>query len=563
MVGNYFASMGRGFAPEGERDTAMQQALLQFGAGMLANPTGNFARNVGTAISPALDRFNERQNLDSVTAAREQQSALDRARLALSLRKLQGETQDQALEQSKARMSMLAKAREQAALSGKDVRPLNDAYQMAMRDHFKLQGGSIPDALRTPTAREQVRDDVLSAQSMAGGPQGPTRRAATMMGDVRRDVPRLTLGQFAGNPEAQARFLAAQGVDAPTIQSTLKGAELNMGKAVAPGSIMQYPDGSARHTVDPGRAVNMGPDGQLVINRALLGARMAEDNNRVVTEAAANAGVRPLTVIGPDGEQRTTTMGAAGLVSAPPSVSSILNGAQAASREAAQRIKSMQAGPSGTSGGVQTGLSPATQSGNQQRNDEAKRTGDAFAAQDEKISGISGQLDASGMLYDMLQTGTLRTGALQPLATTLANYGEALFGTDFGLANLPAQGMADSMIMKRVFDVLAQQKGVQTEGDAQRAMATGEMLTRPADANKFIAAYTLVTLERKRAALLGARAAYDYDLQNNTSGATMSYRGYLDKAERYMRNKSIWDDERLAPFRGLTQQDKDGRWTAR
>ena len=122
----------------------------------------------------------------------------------------------------------------------------------------------------------------------------------------------------------------------------------------------------------------------------------------------------------------------------------------------------------------------------------------------ENAKAVPGKIDAlsteNGELYDFMRKFDvlsslygrgLETGAWAPMRSWLANQAEALGLGDYarvmGLPDASIQQEFENLVTQNVFNVLSQQKGVQTEGDAQRAQQTWASIKNTPQANMWIA----------------------------------------------------------------------------
>lgn len=133
------------------------------------------------------------------------------------------------------------------------------------------------------------------------------------------------------------------------------------------------------------------------------------------------------------------------------------------------------------------------------------RTSDpSFIMAQENAKAVPGKIDAlsteNGELYNSMRNFEalsslygrgLETGAWAPMRSWLANQAEALGLGDYarvmGLPDASIQQEFENLVTQNVFNVLAQQKGVQTEGDAQRAAQTWASIKNTPQANMWIA----------------------------------------------------------------------------
>ena len=139
-----------------------------------------------------------------------------------------------------------------------------------------------------------------------------------------------------------------------------------------------------------------------------------------------------------------------------------------------------------------------------QRALDARKTDPAFIMAQENAKAVPGKIDAlsteNGELYDSMRNFDvlsslygrgLETGAWAPMRSWLANQAEALGLGDYarvmGLPDASIQQEFENLVTQNVFNVLAQQKGVQTEGDAQRAQQTWSSIKNTPQANMWIA----------------------------------------------------------------------------
>lgn len=139
-----------------------------------------------------------------------------------------------------------------------------------------------------------------------------------------------------------------------------------------------------------------------------------------------------------------------------------------------------------------------------QRALDARKTDPAFIMAQENAKAVPGKIDAlsteNGELYDSMRNFEalsslygrgLETGAWAPMRSWLANQAEALGLGDYarvmGLPDASIQQEFENLVTQNVFNVLAQQKGVQTEGDAQRAAQTWASIKNTPQSNMWIA----------------------------------------------------------------------------
>ena len=139
-----------------------------------------------------------------------------------------------------------------------------------------------------------------------------------------------------------------------------------------------------------------------------------------------------------------------------------------------------------------------------QRALDARKTDPAFIMAQENAKAVPGKIDAlsteNGELYDSMRNFEalsslygrgLETGAWAPMRSWLANQAEALGLGDYarvmGLPDASVQQEFENLVTQNVFNVLSQQKGVQTEGDAQRAAQTWASIKNTPQANMWIA----------------------------------------------------------------------------
>lgn len=120
-----------------------------------------------------------------------------------------------------------------------------------------------------------------------------------------------------------------------------------------------------------------------------------------------------------------------------------------------------------------------------------------LAHQDAKAAGAAlGQISvAKGLLNKGMETD-----AFTPLKAKVAAISQAL-GIDpknIGLTDATTPQIFQSAVMKNLLTELMAQKGPQTEGDAQRAMATFAQLGNTTEANKFILDYAEALAKRKQ-----------------------------------------------------------------
>lgn len=128
----------------------------------------------------------------------------------------------------------------------------------------------------------------------------------------------------------------------------------------------------------------------------------------------------------------------------------------------------------------------------------------AFIIAQENAKAVPGKIDAlsteNGELYDSMRNFEalsslygrgLETGAWAPMRSWLANQAEALGLGDYarvmGLPDASIQQEFENLVTQNVFNALSQQKGVQTEGDAQRAQQTWASIKNTPQANMWIA----------------------------------------------------------------------------
>lgn len=139
-----------------------------------------------------------------------------------------------------------------------------------------------------------------------------------------------------------------------------------------------------------------------------------------------------------------------------------------------------------------------------QRALDARKTDPAFIMAQENAKAVPGKIDAlsteNSELYDSMRNFDvlsslygrgLETGAWAPMRSWLANQAEALGLGDYarvmGLPDASIQQEFENLVTQNVFNVLSQQKGVQTEGDAQRAAQTWASIKNTPQANMWIA----------------------------------------------------------------------------
>ena len=139
-----------------------------------------------------------------------------------------------------------------------------------------------------------------------------------------------------------------------------------------------------------------------------------------------------------------------------------------------------------------------------QRALNARTSDPAFIIAQENAKAVPGKINAlsteNGELYDSMRNFEalsslygrgLETGAWAPMRSWLANQAEALGIGDYarvmGLPDASVQQEFENLVTQNVFNVLAQQKGVQTEGDAQRAAQTWASIKNTPQANMWIA----------------------------------------------------------------------------
>ena len=139
-----------------------------------------------------------------------------------------------------------------------------------------------------------------------------------------------------------------------------------------------------------------------------------------------------------------------------------------------------------------------------QRALDARKTDPAFIMAQENAKAVPGKIDAlsaeNGELYNSMRNFEalsslygrgLETGAWAPMRSWLANQAESLGLGDYarvmGLPDASVQQAFENLVTQNVFNVLSLQKGVQTEGDAQRAMQTWASIKNTPQANMWIA----------------------------------------------------------------------------
>lgn len=135
---------------------------------------------------------------------------------------------------------------------------------------------------------------------------------------------------------------------------------------------------------------------------------------------------------------------------------------------------------------------------------DARKTDPAFIMAQENAKAVPAKVDAlfnenntlsesinNFEVLSSLYARGLETGAWAPMRSWLANQAEALGLGDaarvMGLPDVAIQQQFENLVTQNVFDVLSQQKGVQTEGDAQRAAQTWASIKNLPEANMWIA----------------------------------------------------------------------------
>ena len=144
------------------------------------------------------------------------------------------------------------------------------------------------------------------------------------------------------------------------------------------------------------------------------------------------------------------------------------------------------------------------QANSNQRALNARTSDPAFIIAQENAKSVPGKIDAlsteNGELYNSMRNFEalsslygrgLETGAWAPMRSWLANQAEDLGIGDYarvmGLPDASIQQEFENLVTQNVFNVLSQQKGVQTEGDAQRAAQTWASIKNTPQANMWIA----------------------------------------------------------------------------
>lgn len=139
-----------------------------------------------------------------------------------------------------------------------------------------------------------------------------------------------------------------------------------------------------------------------------------------------------------------------------------------------------------------------------QRALDARKTDPAFIMAQENAKAVPAKVDAlfnenntlsesinNFEVLSSLYARGLETGAWAPMRSWLANQAEALGLGDaakvMGLPDARVQQEFENLVTQNVFDVLSKQKGVQTEGDAQRAAKTWASIKNLPEANMWIA----------------------------------------------------------------------------
>jgi hypothetical protein len=176
-----------------------------------------------------------------------------------------------------------------------------------------------------------------------------------------------------------------------------------------------------------------------------------------------------------------------------------------------------------------------------------KGVGESLAA--EYMDVRNAAASANDLLYNIQAAESilgqgLETGALAPAKARIAAIAQG-FGIDPGRLGLESAETAEAfqgVVMKNLLQELVQQKGPQTEGDAERAMKTFARLGNTPEANRFLLRYGKALALRKQ------EMADFIDDKVGTSGGAAEYKAARQEWNRRIANRPLFA---MDPKRGL------------
>lgn len=427
--------------------SASQQALLQLGAGFLANPTGNFARNAGMAIGPALEtyRAGRTQEMEQATLDAKRQEALKKARI-------------EALKYQLGQISERA-----AANGGTDLKALETLG--AQKQAVQAQLGA---AMGVPELFQGAGIPAGPSAARTGPSGGVPGAPQLTMTDARDPAPPQTapVNLDRGVQTAPAAPAAPQGGLA-ALRRSFPGVAMDLAKLrrqeLAPGVTTDAFGGDLQVIPQDNRTMVV-PDGsdgwRAVPNPAYIAASRQMEADKGAIELAN----RPLTITTDQGSQIQTTFGQAG----------------------------------GTRGGVQ--ITPI-------RSVEGENEGLRIAGQDfygkfvpnllRENKGLQGQISTLQAMRDMLDTGISSGGAeLRPYLQGFRDVLAFVTGNEQLTTATSVEGLFAQLATSGALDILASQPGVKTDFEFRVAQSVMPNLTDSAEQNKFRIAFMQAQAQR-------------------------------------------------------------------
>lgn len=192
------------------------------------------------------------------------------------------------------------------------------------------------------------------------------------------------------------------------------------------------------------------------------------------------------------------------------------------------------------------------------------------------LEGVENNLTNIYSMRALLTKGKLKTGALAPFKQKAANIATSLGikPESLGLDRASSAEMFNSIVMKNLLNELMKQKGIQTEGDADRAKATFASLEGTTEGNLFILNYAEALARRQQEKLHYINSvrdkfkgnytdAYDDWLQNpkfrslmavGEKGNPYTYYQYVDRLKR--KDPTITDDKAITLWKRFSGEEQ-------
>lgn len=420
--------------------SASQQALLQLGAGFLANPTGNFARNAGMAIGPALETYRA------------------------------GRTQEQTQQQIDAKAASEARARQIEGVKYMLDQVRRQALANAGTDPAGLQAlAAQRDALNARLA------GIMGVGGMgmpAGAPAargGPDSGGSGGSGAVATPVqaPKITMTPVDGQRPPVQNVTPSVTRSGPGMRELFPDLAMDIAK-IKPtdlgSGVTQHPFTGETTVVPPNAQTMVVPDGKggwkAIPNPAYIAAnrQMEADKGRIGRDNTM------ITITTDQGSQIQTTFGQAG----------------------------------GTRGGVQ--ITPIRSV--EGENEGLRIAGQDFYGKFvpnllRENKGLQGQISTLQAMRDMLDTGISSGGAeLRPYLQGFRDVLAFVTGNEQLTTATSVEGLFAQLATSGALDILASQPGVKTDFEFRVAQSVMPNLTDSAEQNKFRIAFMQAQAQR-------------------------------------------------------------------